>query len=89
MTRYFRTESGYVSTEDDAIEAPPEWTEITAEEYAAILAAEAQAAADAEAAVLAAANDRWVKVHDDLVGVAGVSDEVAVLLANAVGIRPA
>jgi len=38
--------------------------------------------------VLAAANARWVTVHDDLVRI-GASDEAAVLVANAVGIRPA
>lgn len=89
MTRYFRTDGGVGFTDDDAMTFPDDWAEITQEEYEAQIAADQQAIDDAAAAVLAAANDRWTKVHNDLVTVAGVSDEVAVLLANAVGIRPA
>jgi hypothetical protein len=88
--KYFQTDGGRLSVDDAEVPdpVPPEWSEITQEQYEALIAAEQQAAADAEAAVLAAANARWVTVHDDLVRI-GASDEAAVLVANAVGIRPA
>jgi hypothetical protein len=88
MTRYYRTDSSHGFTEDDALVFPDEWTEITAQEYDALIAAEQQAADDAAAAVLAAANTRWTTVHDDLLRI-GASADSAVLLANAVGIPPA
>lgn len=88
--RYFQTDGGRLSIDDAEVPdpVPPEWSEITEEEYDALIAAEQQAAADAEAAVLAAANARWTTVHDDMVRL-GASADSAVLLANAVGIRPA
>jgi len=87
--RYFQTDGGYLSVGDADVPDPvPEaWTEITQDEYDALIAAEQQAAADAEAAAIAASAARWTTVHDDLVRL-GASDEAAVLLANAVGVRP-
>lgn len=88
MRTYYRTATGYGYTDDDLPEVPESWTVITQEEYEALVAADQQAADDAAAAALAEANARWTTVHDDLVA-AGVSNEAAVLLANAVGFPPA
>jgi hypothetical protein len=88
MTRYYQTDAGYGATDDDTFEFPESWTEITKDQYDALIAAEEQAAADVEAAARAASSSRWSTVHDELVRI-GMSDEAAVLLANAVGIRPA
>lgn len=88
MTRYYQTDTGYGAVDDDTIEFPEAWTEITQEQYEARIAADAQAAADAEAALVAESAARWTTVHDDLIRL-GASDEAAVLLANAVGVRPA
>lgn len=87
MTRYYRTDSGYGSVDDDTFAFPEAWTEIPKDEYDALIAADAQAAADAEAQMIAESAARWTTVHDDLVRL-GVSDGAAVLLANAVGVRP-
>lgn len=88
MTRYFQTDTGHGYTDDDATEFPDAWTEITKAEYDALVAADEQAAADAEAALVAESAARWTTVHDDLIRL-GASPEAAVLLANAVGVRPA
>ena len=87
MTRYYRTDTGYGSVDDDTFTFPETWSEITKDEHDALIAAEAQAAADAEAAAITAATARWTTVHDDLIRL-GVSGEAAALLANAVGVRP-
>jgi hypothetical protein len=88
--RYFQTDGGRLSIDDAEVPdpVPQEWTEITQEEYEALIAAEQQVIDDAEAEALAAANTRWTVVHNDMVRI-GASEESAVLLANAVGIRPA
>ena len=88
MTRYYQTDTGYGAADDDEMQFPDSWAEITSEQYDALVAADAQAAADVKAAAIAAGNVRWSVVHNDLIA-AGVSDEAAVLLANVVGIRPA
>lgn len=88
MAKYYQTDNGGYLETDDSQEAQPGWTPITKDEYDALLAA-AQAAQDqANADALAAANQRWTTVHDDLV-TAGVSEAAATILANAVGIPPA
>lgn len=86
--RYYQTETGRGAIDDPDFEFPPEWTEITEDQYNALVEAERQAAEDAVAAAVAEANARWTTVHDDLIRV-GVSEDAAVLLANGVGTRPA
>lgn len=88
MRTYYQTANGYGYTDDELAEIPDSWTVITQEQYEALVAADQQAADDAAAAELAAANARWTTVHDDMVRL-GASEDAAVLLANVVGFPPA
>ena len=87
MTRYYQTDAGYGAVDDDTMQFPESWAEITQAQYDDLVASEQAATDAAETAARVEANIRWTTVHDDLVRL-GASDEAAVLLANAVGIRP-
>lgn len=86
MSKYFQTPTGYGYV-DDSEEIPPGSTEITQAEYEALANAEQEAAEQAAAEAIAAAHLRWTTVHDDLVA-AGITEQSATLLANAVGLNP-
>jgi hypothetical protein len=88
MAKYFQTAQGYLSTDDDNVVPDPSWTEISKAQYDALVQSQVDAENQANAAALAAANQRWTQTRDDLVA-SGVPAPTAELLANTVGVRPA
>lgn len=87
MAKYFQTPNGFVAFEDDGEAVPPEGsTEITAEQFTALVEGQDQQAVDQRAQDLADAEARWITVHGDLIAF-GLSEEAATIIANSVGIN--
>lgn len=88
MAKYFQTPNGYVAFEDDNAADPPEGsTEISAEEFTALVEGRDRQAVDQREQELADAVVRWSTVHEDLIE-SGVPERTATIIANAVGINP-